>query len=350
MKNRWKKRCCAAALLLMMAMTVSLFSAGVSAVGGFSDVREGDWFCRPVLWAVEESITNGTSETTFSPDQICSRAQILTFLWRAAGEPKPEMFCPFYDVSAADYFCDAATWAYENGLVEGMLFSGSTMCARADVVTYLWKLSGMPYAEPAAFTDVPAASQWAQPVAWAVGQGITEGMGDGRFSPQGVCTRGQIVTFLYRAFAENELPQQVPSEEAEDEMQPEEGVTQSSAAGVLYGLLDTYPEGAWWNIESSYSSEALNLAYAGCAGFALYCSDLIFGDLPITEVHSDFDRIKVGDMVRDEAGRHTVMVLEKKENSIIVVEGNYNDTVHWYREMFRTDEEFYNFTVTTRYP
>ena len=91
------------------------------------------------------------------------------------------------------------------------------------------------------------------------------------------------------------------------------------------------------------------MTYSGCAGFALYCSDLIFGDLPITDVHSDFDRIRVGDMVRDEAGRHTVMVLEKHEDSIVVVEGNYNGTVHWYREIFRTDSEFYYFNVTTRY-
>lgn len=337
------------ACLLILAMLISLLSTGVFAVGGFTDVREGDWFTEPVLWAVNESVTNGTTETTFSPNETCTRAQILTFLWRAAGEPEPLMFCPFYDVPVDAYYCDPATWAYENGLVEGILFEGSAPCTRADVVTYLWKLSGRPTAAPAVFADVPAYASYSQAVSWAVTSGITNGTGAGLFTPSGICTRGQIVTFLYRAFVENDTRTTAP--ESVWETAPSDGnVSQSTAAQILYGILDTYPEGSRWDIDSSYTSEPLKMAYSGCAGFALYCSDLIFGDLPITDVHSDFDRIKVGDMVRDEAGRHTVMVLEKQENSIIVVEGNYNGTVHWYREMYRTDPEFYNFTVTTRYP
>ncbi len=339
----------AGACLVILTMLVSMLSVGVLAVGAFTDVREGDWFAEPVLWAVNESVTNGTTETTFSPNETCTRAQILTFLWRAAGEPEPLMFCPFYDVSADAYYCDPATWAYENGLVEGILFEGNAPCTRADVVTYLWKLSGRPTAAPAAFADVPAYASYSQAVSWAVENAITNGTGNGMFSPQNTCTRGQIVTFLYRAFVENDTRTTAPESDRGTE-QSDGNVSQSDAAQILYGLLDTYPEGTWWDIDTSYTSEALNMAYSGCAGFALYCSDLIFGDLPITEVHSDFDKIKVGDMVRDEAGRHTVMVLEKQENSIIVVEGNYNDTVHWYREIYRTDPEFYNFTVTTRYP
>lgn len=350
MKNRLKTLRQVGAGLLVLAILVSFLSVGALAVGGFSDVRDGDWFAAPVLWAVRSGITNGTSDVTFSPEQICSRAQILTFLWRAADEPQPQIFCPFYDVSEEMYYYDAATWAYENGLVEGMLFSANLMCTRADVVTYLWKLAGMPDTAPAVFSDVPAMSQWAQPVAWAVNCGITNGMGEGSFSPQGVCTRGQIVTFLYRAFVETSAMDGGDSGQNIEAPKRESSVSQNEAAEVLYSLQSAYPEGTWWNIDSSYSSEVLGLTYAGCAGFALYCSDLIFGDLPITDVHSDFDRIRIGDMVRDEAGYHTVIVLEKYEDSIVVLEGNYNDTVHWNREIYRTDPEFYNFTVTTRYP
>lgn len=334
------------ACLLILTMAVSLFSVGAFAVGGFTDVREGDWFAEPVLWAVDDGITNGTTATTFSPNDTCTRAQILTFLWRAVGEPTPELYCPFYDVTSDAYFYEPAIWAYENGLVEGVLFEGDLPCTRGDVVTYLWKLEGCPSSAPAAFMDVPAYASFAQAVSWAVSNAITNGTGNGLFSPQDTCTRGQIVTFLYRAFEENDTY----TAESDREAPLSGGVSQSYAAQILQGVLSTHPEGTWWDIESSYASAALNMAYSGCAGFALYCSDLIFGELPVTEVHSDFDRIKVGDMVRDVNGYHTVIVLEKHDDRIVAVEGNYNDTVHWNRVIYRTDSEFYNFTVTTRYP
>ena len=312
----------------------------------FADVKDSDWFSQSVSWALQKNITNGTTATTFSPYETCTRAQILTFLWRAVGEPEPATFCPFYDVTGGEYYEKAAIWAYEYGLVEGNLFSGSVPCTRADVVTYLWKLDGCPYAEPAAFVDVPATASYAQAVSWAVSNSITNGTGDSTFDPHGICTRGQIVTFLYRAFDHDSEPQ---TEEAPS-YSGGGYVTQSQATDILNSLRTSYPEGTYWSIESSYTSDALQLSYAGCAGFALYCSDLIFGDLPISEVHSDFDRIKAGDMVRDVNGYHTVIVLEKRADSIVVVEGNYNGTVHWDRVMERYASEFYNFAVTTRYP
>lgn len=312
----------------------------------FADVRDSDWFAKPVSWALRRDITNGTTATTFSPYETCTRAQIITFLWRAAGEEEPSVFCPFYDVSESDYYYKAATWAYENSLVEGYIFSGNGPCTRADVVTYLWKLEGMPYAAPASFADIMHGDPWEMAVSWAVSEGITEGTGNGMFTPFGICTRGQIVTFLYRAFEKEaeQAPSETPS--ANDPG----SVSQSRAAQILNSLRASHPEGTYWGIDTTYSSEALGLAYAGCAGFALYCSDLIFGDLPISEVHSDFDRIKAGDMVRDVNGYHTVIVLEKRADSIVVVEGNYNGTVHWDRVMERYASEFYSFTVTTRYP
>lgn len=342
-KHRFRK---STILILTLIMVLNLLS--VAAAAQFVDVSDGDWFAQPVSWALRNNITKGTTETTFSPYETCTRAQILTFLWRASDEPEPEIFCPFYDVYEAEYAYDAAIWAYENGLVEGNLFSGTTPCTRADVVSYLWKLAGSPYAETAFFYDVPAAAAYSQAVSWAVGEGVTNGMGNGMFKPFDICTRGQIVTFLYRAFVETDA---MGGGVKTEEVKVSDGsVSQDDAAAILYGVESTYPEGTFWSIDSSYSSEALNMIYSGCAGFALYCSDLVFGDLPVSEVHSDFDRIKVGDMVRDEAGRHTVIVLEKNPDSIVVVEGNYNDTVHWNREIWRTDPEFYNFTVTTRYP
>jgi len=329
-----------ASFLLIFAM-VLCFTPSAMAVQ-FVDVKAGDWFCDAVSWALRKNITNGTSATTFSPYETCTKAQILTFLWRAAGEEEPTTFCPFYDVSENDYYFEAAVWAYENGLTEGNLFSGNIPCTRADVVTYLWKLNGRPYAAPAAFADIMSGDPFETAVSWAVSEGITEGTGNGMFTPFGICTRGQIVTFLYRAFADVQPSEPIPTYG--------QAPSQYQAAQILYGLRDSYPEGTYWGIDSSYSSQALGLTYAGCAGFALYCSDLIFGDLPITEVHSDFDRIRPGDMVRDENTPHTVIVLEKNGDSLTVLEGNYNDTVHWERVMDRYSSAFYNFTVTTRYP
>lgn len=166
----------------------------VPTVGGFTDVKTGDYFAEPVLWAVEKKITAGTSATTFAPNATCTQSQILTFLWRAKGEPKPTG-----TMSGTQYYATAAQWAKEQGLTDN--FSAEADCTRAMVVTYLWKLAGSPKTGTSDFTDIPANADYAQAVAWAVEQGITSGTGNGRFSPNSTCTRGQIVTFLYRAFA-----------------------------------------------------------------------------------------------------------------------------------------------------
>lgn len=167
-------------------------------VGGFNDVRESDYFAQPVLWAIEKGITGGTTPTTFSPGAACTRSHILTFLWRSRGKPEPSIQNPFSDVSADDYYYKAALWASEKGLVSGSTFGGDTSCTRAATITYLWRLAGSPAASPAAFTDVPTAADYAQAVAWAVSEGITGGTSTNMFSPSNVCTRAQVLTFLYR--------------------------------------------------------------------------------------------------------------------------------------------------------
>ncbi|WP_251318308.1 S-layer homology domain-containing protein [Flintibacter muris] len=166
----------------------------------FIDIKASDYFADAVQWAVEQDITSGTSKTTFSPNATCSKAQILTFLWRANGSPEPTAATPFTDVKTADYFYKAALWAAEKGLVSGSTFGANTDCTRAMTVEYMWKAAGSPApAGKADFDDVPANADYAQAVAWAVENEITSGTGGGNFSPTATCTRGQIVTFLYRA-------------------------------------------------------------------------------------------------------------------------------------------------------
>jgi len=170
----------------------------------FTDVKAGDYFYEPVRWAVGQGITNGVSATTFGPAQTCSQAHILTFLWRAAGSPVPSGTNRYTNggVKAGEYFYEAFLWAWEKGVVMDRTLDPKAPCSRSDVVTYLWRLAGSPAAGAASFADVPSGAPYAGAVSWAVEQGITDGTGNGKFSPNKTCTRGQIVTFLYRAIAE----------------------------------------------------------------------------------------------------------------------------------------------------
>ncbi|MCD8192292.1 MAG: S-layer homology domain-containing protein [Oscillospiraceae bacterium] len=169
----------------------------------FTDVAESDYFFAPVEWAVANGVTVGTSASEFSPDETCTRAQIITFLWRAVGAPEPATASSFTDVDSEQYYYKAVQWAHETGVDKSVeTFSPDEPCTRAAVVEFLWLLAGSPAAAvETAFTDVTAESSYALAVAWAVEQGITTGVTETTFAPDDTCTRAQIVTFLYRAFA-----------------------------------------------------------------------------------------------------------------------------------------------------
>ena len=160
-----------------------------------ADVKTDDWFAKGVTWAVENGITAGTGAGKFSPNSTCAQAQILTFLWRAYGSPEPSG-----KVSGSEYYAVPLQWAREQGVISGSLDPNSP-CTRADVVTYLWRLAGSPTAKAASFSDVPASASYAGAVSWAVEQGITSGTSATTFGPNSACTRGQIVTFLRQALA-----------------------------------------------------------------------------------------------------------------------------------------------------
>lgn len=169
----------------------------------FWDVKQGDYYYDAVKWAVEKRITEGTGANFFSPNASCTRAQMVTFLWRAAGSPAPKSTAnPFTDVSASDYYYNAVLWAVENGITTGASadrFAPGATVSRAQTVTFLYRANGSPAANDASFSDVAADEYYANAVAWAVQNGITTGTGNGKFSPNADCTRGQIVTLLYRA-------------------------------------------------------------------------------------------------------------------------------------------------------
>ncbi len=172
--------------------------------GGFSDVSSNAYYADAVEWAAENGITTGTGSGLFGPENACTRAQIVTFLWRAAGSPAPNSSAsPFTDVTPADYCYEAVLWAVENGITNGLTattFGPDAACTRAQCVTFLFRaLNGAPAAS--SFTDVAADAFCAGAVGWAVEAGITSGTSAATFSPNAACTRAQIVCFLYRAYA-----------------------------------------------------------------------------------------------------------------------------------------------------
>ena len=169
----------------------------------FADVPTDAYYYEAVKWAAKKGITGGIGNGLFGPNQPCTRAQIVTFLWRAAGSPEPKTMSSFADVSMDAYYAKAVAWAVENGITTGTgdgKFSPDATCTRAQSVTFLFRAIGKLVDSKAEFSDVLTDSYYANAVAWAVENGVTNGIGDGLFGPDNSCTRAQIVTFLYRAY------------------------------------------------------------------------------------------------------------------------------------------------------
>ena len=172
-------------------------------ISPFSDVSTSAYYYEAVKWAQEKGITGGIGNGLFGPNQPCTRAQIVTFLWRAAGSPEPKTMSSFADVSMDAYYAKAVAWAVENGITTGTgdgKFSPDATCTRAQSVTFLFRAIGKLVDSKAEFSDVLTDSYYANAVAWAVESGVTNGIGDGLFGPDNSCTRAQIVTFLFRAY------------------------------------------------------------------------------------------------------------------------------------------------------
>ena len=168
----------------------------------FTDIHAEDYYYDAVLWAAQKGVTGGTSDTTFTPDGACTRAQAVTFLWRAAGSPEPKTLSSFADIPADSYYAKAVAWAVENGVAKGVsdtLFAPDTTCTRAQIVTFLWRAQQSPSAGSAnPFADISADAYYADAVLWAVENGVAKGMSSTAFAPDANCTRAQIVTFIYR--------------------------------------------------------------------------------------------------------------------------------------------------------
>ena len=171
---------------------------------GFADVPANAFFADAVKWAVDKGVTNGLTETMFGPYEPCTRGQIITFLWRAAGSPEPKTAVSFTDVPAGSYYAKAVAWAIENGITNGMTettFAPDATCTRGQGVTFLYRALKGSAGAASSFIDVPANAFYADAVGWAVSGKVTDGTSSTTFSPDDNCTRGQIVTFLFRAYS-----------------------------------------------------------------------------------------------------------------------------------------------------
>jgi len=172
----------------------------------FADVEKGSFYEDAVKWALENGITTGKTDQFFAPSAVCTRAETVTFLWRAAGKPMPSSTVnPFIDVAPDAFYYTAVLWAAEQGITNGTsadTFSPNETVSRGQMVTFLWRAAGKPAANAAnPFADVAADAYYADAVLWAVAKGITNGTSATTFSPDAGCTRAQIVTFLYRFYA-----------------------------------------------------------------------------------------------------------------------------------------------------
>ncbi len=185
---------------------------------GFIDIKAGDYYAEAVSWAVEHGITSGTSKTTFSPNDGCTRGQVVTFLWRAVGSPEPKSENnPFTDIKADDYYYKAVLWAVEKNITKGTSstkFSPSDVCTRGQIVTFLWRAAGEPELSETVnpFGDVATGDYFFSAVLWAVQKGITKGTSEKTFSPNDTCTRGQVVTFMFRSAKDDGTPKDESSD------------------------------------------------------------------------------------------------------------------------------------------
>lgn len=191
-------------LLIVAVMVLSMIPAAFAAEAGFTDVEAGKYYVNPIDWAVDNGVTNGTGDgTTFSPKDGCTRKQVVTFLWRAAGEPEASVENPFTDIPEGKYYTEAVLWAYENEITLGKTattFQPDATCTRSQIVTFLYRYMGEPEVDAAEipFPDVASGKFYTNAVLWAAANGITQGNAAGNFQPDKTCTRGDIVTFLFR--------------------------------------------------------------------------------------------------------------------------------------------------------
>lgn len=209
--------------IITIGMLLSLFVVPAHAASKFTDVADTAYYANSVVWAVNKGITTGKTDTTFAPNEQCTKAQIITFLWRAFGSPEPEVEKinaiiefpnnnPFTDLDGTEYYFKAAQWAFTQEIVLTDEFNGDQPCTRQYAMRYMYITAGRPeQTNYVQFSDLPNEPGLRSAIYWGVNNGITNGTTETTFSPETICTRAQIVTFLYRYLGNDQTTQQTPA-------------------------------------------------------------------------------------------------------------------------------------------
>lgn len=355
-------------LCLALALCLGLVSPALAAESAFSDVPASHWAYLSIERAYTDGILTGTGYNPqtgtrqFSPGSTLTLAEFLTVVVRA--------FYPDELTSAGDgapWYAPYAAVAEGHGLTsipldEAALTGSINRFQMAEIIANVMADKGAAVSESARAAAQAGISDWNQvpaqyqdAVASVFALGILTGVdSSGTFAGAMTMDRAQCAAAYCRIMDAIFAP---PPEGTEPEppspTAPQPGDTPFTDDGIraiIYGLQDSYPEGMPWTNENVYVSEAVRVIGHGCEGFALICSDAVFGDYPVSRTHSDFDSIRVGDLLRINHDTHTVIVLEKRADSVIVAEGNYNSSIHWGREISRQKLVDGAFVVRTRYP
>lgn len=379
-------------LILSAALILSLTTPAFASVSPFSDLSASHWACEAVMEMVERGAVEGVGGGKFAPGRAVNSAEFLAIITR--------LFCAdalARESAGGRWWTQNLETARKSGLVAGTAAGAAyrsgawdagqvtAAMSRYDAAQVLYNYMAAAGIAPSAaeiaaarakvsdYAEVPV--KYRAAVAASYAAGCLEGVGGGRFAGSATLTRAQAAMVLYRlvrlvesgtaASPGSPAPETPPSPSPSVPSAPEtpnesagsggtlangKAITDDNIREILYGLQSDYPEGMRWTNANFYQSTVLRWGGYGCEGFALICSDAVFGSLPISSRHSNFDAVKVGDMLRINNDTHTVVVLEKRQNSVIVAEGNYNSSIHWGREITRQSLESGNFTVRSRYP
>ena len=242
-----------AAALPLTAGAVFQEQIGLEETEPFVDVQPQDYFYQPVVWATKNQVTSGRSDTLFAPHSSCTRAEAVTFLWRAAGKPEAKIqISPFTDVTEEDFCFSAILWAAEQGITKGINeqnFAPGMICSRAQIVTFLYAYLGKPVAPgEIPFTDVPPDAYFRQAVAWAAAEDITEGISKKTFAPYVDCSRAQILTFLFRGLNPNHLTTLYTADKAGVYAQPSLNSERTAELNPRTRVMCVEQENGWWTV------------------------------------------------------------------------------------------------------
>lgn len=365
-------------LLLTLTLLLGLSAPALAAGEAYRDVPRSHWAYDEINLMTNLGVVQGVGDRTFSPEGKVTTGEFAAMVIRAFyGEPTGEFSGVSYQAWWSDYMFVAQILGLLDGTLAGDSYWGGSWNAEtvnAPMIRY--DMAQVMYNTLVALgADLPSTRQYnkareaipdydAIPYAYRsavvnmYAMGCLAGMDTaGTFMGTSEMTRAQSCRVMQNLFTAVESPEEptptptpTPPETPDYVMPNGQPLTDDNIRSVIYGLKSQYPEGMPWTNEDGYRSDGTHIMGFGCAAFALICSDAVFGDLPISEEHSRFDDIRVGDMLRINNDTHSVVVLEKRANSVIVTEGNYNSSIHWGREISRQSLENGNFCVQSRYP